>query len=184
MKNNNVKYILRLGLTLFVITALVAAALAGVNSITAPRIAAIQAEKIQAAVSAVLPGGGELMEKGSYDDQHGIVTNVYASENGYAVEVTVAGFKPGITMMVGVSPEGKVLAIQVVSHSETAGLGDIAAANTPDGEAYRAQYVGQSGSLAVKKDGGTIDQLTGATVTSRAVTNGVNAALGCVAGMK
>ena len=53
-----VRYVLRLTLTLLMITAVVAAALGGVNSITAPKIAQIQAEKIQAAVSQVLPGGG------------------------------------------------------------------------------------------------------------------------------
>ncbi len=181
--NKNAVYILRLGITLFLITAVVAAALALVNQITAPRIAAIQEQKTQEAINAVLPGGGELMAPGTYDSQGGLVTALYASDAGYAVQVTPSGFGGAITMMVGISSEGKILGIQVVSHTETAGLGDVAAASTPAGEAFRGQFVGLEGELSVAKDGGAIDQITGATVTSRAVTKGVNAALACVAGL-
>ena len=171
-----VRYVLRLTLTLLIITAVVAAALGGVNSITAPKIAQIQAEKIQAAVSQVLPGGGEELE--SFSDDTGTVQKVYASETGYAVQVAPAGFAGNITMMVGVV-DGKVSGISVISHTETAGLGAVAAADTAAGESFRQQFADQSGALAVSKDGGTIDAITGATITSRAVTAGVNAALAC-----
>ena len=80
-------YIFKLAGTLFLITALVAAALAGVNSITAPRIAAINAEKTQKAVEEVLPGGGELLAEGSYDNQGGKIAEVYKSDKGFAVKV-------------------------------------------------------------------------------------------------
>ena len=83
----------------------------------------------------------------------------------------------------GVNNEGNVLGISIISHTETAGLGAVAAANTSPGEAFRAQFVGQSGSVSVSKDGGQIDALTGATITSRAVCVGVNAALAVVAAM-
>ena len=59
----------------------------------------------------------------------------------------------------------------------------VAASDTPDGESFRNQFKGLSGELTVKKDGGTVDQLSGATITSRGVTRGVTAALKCVAGM-
>ena len=182
-KKQTAFYVARLGLTLFVITALVAAALAGVNRVTAPRIAAEKARKTQAAIEKVLPGGGEPVEPERYDNQGGLVANVYESDTGYAVEVTPNGFDGAITMMVGVSRDGKVLGISIISHTETAGLGAVAAADTPDGESFRNQFKGLSGELSVKKDGGTVDQLSGATVTSRGVTRGVSAALACVAGM-
>ena len=176
-------YVARLGLTLFLITALVAAALAAVNHITAPRIAAEKERKTQEAIEKVLPGGGKLVDPSRYDDQDGLVAKVYASDSGYAVEVTPTGFDGAITMMVGVSRDGKVLDISIISHTETAGLGAVAAADTPDGESFRAQFRGLSGELSVKKDGGTVDQLSGATVTSRGVTRGVSAALKCVASL-
>lgn len=173
----NLGYILRLSLTLLVITAVVAAALAGVNSITAPKIAALNAEKTQQAVEAVLPGGGKLLE--SFHDETGIVKEVYASEAGYAVKVTPGGFDKEITMMVGIR-DGKVLGISIISHTETAGLGAVAAAENAAGQAFRDQFAGLSGVLSVTKDGGQVDAITGATITSRAVVEGVNAALACV----
>jgi len=177
-KQSTVSYVLRLAITLLLITGITAAALAGVNAVTAPMIAKLNAEKTQAAIEAVLPGGGEKLE--NFSDEGGVVSAVYASETGYAVEVTPAGFNGGIKMMVGISKEGQVLNISIISHTETAGLGAVAAAKTSAGEAFRGQYAGQSGTLAVTNDGGAIDAITGATITSRAVTNGVNAALACV----
>ena len=179
---NTVLYVLRLALTLFIIAAVVAAALAGVNSITKPVIDQLNAEKTQKAIAAVLPGGFD-EELASFDDQGGLVSKVYKGANGYALEVLPSGFDNTITMMVGVDFEGKVLGISVVSHTETAGLGAVAAATTSAGEAFRAQFVGQSGSVSVTKDGGQIDAITGATITSRAICDGVNAALACVANM-
>ena len=175
---NNVLYVLRLALTLLAITAVVAAALAGINSITKPVIDQLTAEKTQAAIQAVLPGGGEEVD---FTASTTIVSKVYKGENGYAVEVTPGGFDNTITMMVGVDAEGKVLGISIISHTETAGLGAVAAAATPAGENFRSQFVGQSGSVSVTKDGGQMDAITGATITSRAICDGVNAALECVA---
>ena len=173
-------YILKLAGTLFLITAIVALLLAGVNSITAPRIAAINAEKTQKAVEEVLPGGGELLE-GGYDTMDGKIAEVYKSETGFAVKVLPMGFDNTITMMVGVDLEGKVTGIAIISHTETAGLGAVAADKGEDGQAFRGQFVGKSGEL----EGGTdIDAISSATITSKAVTEGVNAALRCAAGLK
>ena len=179
---NTVLYVLRLALTLFVICAVVAAALAGVNSVTKPIIDQLNAEKTQKAIEAVLPGGFD-EELQSFDNQGGLVSKVYKGENGYALEVLPSGFDNTITMMVGVGNDGKVLGISVVSHTETAGLGAVAAAQTSAGEAFRGQFVGKSGAVAVSKDGGELDAITGATITSRAICVGVNAALACVAGL-
>ena len=174
---SNVMYVIRLAAILLIITSLVAAALAGVNSITAPVIAQLTAEKTQLAIEAVLPGGGEEIEFAPAD----LVSKVYKGENGYAVEVTPGGFDNTITMMVGVDFEGKVLGIDIIKHTETAGLGAVADAETPAGQNFRAQFVGTSGSVAVTKDGGAMDSITGATITSRAICDGVNAALACAA---
>ena len=174
---SNVKYILRLSLTLLIITAVMAAALAAVNQYTAPMIAKLQEEKTQQAIELVLPGGGDEID---FTDSTGLVSTVYASETGYAVEVTPVGFDNTITMMVGVDKQGQVLGISVISHTETAGLGAVAAASTSAGESFRGQFIGMSGTLAADKDGGEVDSLTGATITTRAICTGINAALACV----
>ncbi len=179
---NTVLYVARIALTLFLITAVVAGALAAVNSVTKPIIDAQNAAKTQKAIEAVLPGGFD-EELSDFDNQGGLVSKVYKGANGYALEVLPSGFDNTITMMVGVDNEGKVLGISIVSHTETAGLGAVAAAQTSAGEAFRGQFVGTSGSVAVSKDGGTLDSITGATITSRAICAGVNAALACVAGL-
>jgi len=175
---STVKYVLRLALTLLLITSFVAAALAAVNAVTEPQIAQLTAEKTQKAIEAVLPGGYD-SEVTDFANPDGLVSKVYAGANGYAFEVIPGGFDNTITMMVGVDTEGKVLGISVVSHTETAGLGAVAAATTSAGEAFRGQFEGKSGSVFVSKDGGEIDAITGATITSRAVCTGVNAALAC-----
>ena len=174
-----VMYVLRLALTLLVITGVVAAALAGVNSVTEPAIEALTAQKTQEAIEQVLPGGGDAVDF----PETALVSKVYASDTGYAVEVTPGGFDNTITMMVGADRDGKVLGISIISHTETAGLGAVAAAGTPAGEAFRAEFEGATGSVAVTKDGGSVDAITGATITSRAVCGGVNAALECIAKM-
>ena len=171
-------YVVRLAGILLAITAIVALCLAGVNAITAPIIDQLNAEKTQKAIETVLPGGYD-EELTGYADETGLVSKVYKGANGYAFEVKPAGFNDTITMMVGINNEGKVLGISVVSHTETAGLGAVAAAATSAGESFRGQFVGQSGSVAVSKDGGTLDAITGATITSRAICAGVNAALAC-----
>ena len=86
--------------------------------------------------------------------------------------VTPSGFGGEISMAVGVDKSGAVTGVSIIQMSETSGLG----ANAQR-ESFRSQYVGKSGSVALKKQGGEIDALTGATVTSTAVTKGVNAAL-------
>ena len=176
---STVKFVLRLALTLLAITSVVAVCLAGVNMITAPAIEKLTAENTQKAIEAVLPGGGDAVDF----PETALVSKVYASDAGYAVEVTPGGFDNTITMMVGVDKAGNVLGIDVVSHTETAGLGAVADAETPAGIAFREQYVGTSGSVSVTKDGGSIDAITGATITSRAICVGVNAALEVVAKM-
>ena len=183
MKTKNesiVKYVARLALTLLIITSVVAAALAGVNSVTAPVIAASNAAKTQAAVEAVLPGGGDAIAVPAVDVGV-VVSEVYQGENGYAVKVAPSGFGGAIEMMVGVGNDGKVLGISIIKHAETPSLGAVAAAKGSAGESFRSSFEGLSGEVQVSKDGGEADTISGATITSRAVASGVNAALAVAA---
>ena len=166
------KYILRLTLTLLLITAVVAGLLGLVNYLTEDKIAALTREKAESAMQEVLPA----QRYDAIDYQMDGVTEAYRADNGgYVVRVTTNGFGGAIDMMVGIGLDGKVCGVSIISHSETASLG----ANCVR-EDFRAQYNGADGELAVNKDGGEIEALTGATVTSRAVTAGVNLALAYV----
>ena len=175
---STVKFVLRLTLTLLLITGVVAAALAGVNAITKDAIAANQEKKTQEALAVVLPEAGNL-QKMELSGDTGIVSEVYSDGTSYAVKVLPSGFDGAITMMVGIS-DGTVTGISVISHTETPGLGAVAAAQNAKGEAFRGQFVGQSGELAV---GDQIDAMSGATITSNAVVTGVNAATAYVANL-
>ncbi len=176
------KAIVSLAVRLLVITVAVAAALAGVNAVTAERISAAEAEKMQQAIVSVLPGCTDIeqVEGAEFD----LVTAIYSTSLGYAVQVEPQGFGGAITMVVGVGTDGCVTGVEIVSHSETAGLGAKAAASTGEGPGFRASFIGLSGEVTVSKDGGQADTLTSATITSRAVAEGVSAALAAAAAIE
>ncbi len=162
------KYILKLALTLLLITAVVAGLLGLVNDLTADKIRENTEKKANEAMQAVLPSASyEKLEQGAEG-----ITEVYRSEKGYVVRLNANGFGGAIDMMVGITLEGKVTGISVISHAETASLG----AECTRKE-WQAQFIGGEGDIKVTKDGGSIDALTGATVTSRAVADAVTRAL-------
>ena len=171
-------HVLRITVTLLAICAVVAAVLAGVNMITKDKIAEIQVQKTENAIQEVIPNAQDVQQLPLSGDA-GIVQAVYTANGSYALQVAPGGFDGEVIMMVGIS-EGKVAGISVISHTETPGLGAVAAAQNAKGEAFRGQFVGQEGTLAI---GDQIDAMSGATITSTAVVTGVNAALEYVANM-
>lgn len=168
-------YFARLAGMLLLISAVVAGLLGLVNHITADRISALNAKKAAQSMEQVLPA--DSYTEIAYAGTDANVARVYeAAGAGYVIEVTPPGFGGVIDMMVGVSTDGTVTGVSIISMSETSGLGANAAK-----ESFRSQFAGKSGGLAVSKDGGEIDALTGATITSRAVTGGVNSAVAAAA---
>lgn len=169
--------LVRLVVTLFAIAAVCALLLGLVNSITAPKIEAAQAEKTRAAMAEVLEA--DTYTPVPYTGSDATIIEIHqAGEAGYVVEVGPNGFGGKIDMMVGVASDGTVTGVSIIKMSETSGLGDNAKK-----EDFRAQFVGKSGTVEVTKDGGDIDALTGATITSRAVSAGVTSALAAVAAL-
>ena len=122
-----------------------------------------------------------LMREVAYTETAG-VTGVDAAYNGsellgYCVQTEPAGFGGAISMMVGVSTDGTVTGVSILEHNETPGVGTNAMT-----EDFLAQYTGRTGTLTVKTGADTdIQHITGATVTSAAVTDGVNIALAFIA---
>ena len=94
--------------------------------------------------------------------------------------VAPEGYSGNIEIMVGVDEAGTVSGIEILSHAETPGLGDKIAQ-----PGFKDQFKGQSLESAdwrVKKDGGDFDQITGATISPRAVVGAVRAGLEFFAG--
>ena len=161
---------------LLLVAAVVALVLGLVDMMTRDRIEAIAEQTKTNAMNAVLeaPSYEALDVTGAPAD----IDEAYAAEGGgWVVQVTETGSQGAVTLMVGVNPDLTCSGISVTKSSETAGLGAIASQQSAAGDAFRSQFVGQSGTVAVTKDGGTINALTGATITSRAISTGVTAAL-------
>lgn len=183
------KFILKVAGTLTAIS-LVAALLLGLtNQLTAPNIAAINAAKTEQALAAVATAD-EFKPMDVTDDmfaagktQGGKVTEGYevivGGENaGYAFKVVAGGSQGDIEMIVGVDADLAVTGVSIVKNSETSGIGSKVMNNEPStsGTPVLDQFIGKSGagSLVVK---GNIDAVSGATVSSKGVTKGVNTAL-------
>lgn len=165
-------------IVLFVIAAVAAGLLGYVNAITAEPIAQAEADAKALNMAKVL----ECDEWGeAVPVENSIITDYSAGKKGdktvgYAFSVTTKGYGSGLKLMIGVDTEGTVTGLSVVDcSSETPGLG----ANASKPEFYE-QFTGKSGSLTVVKGGNAgdseINALTGATITSKAVTDAVNTA--------
>lgn len=185
------KFILKVAGTLTVISLVVAALLGFVNSITADKIAEIDAENTRIAMSAVAPEGSEFGDKIEVTDdmvaaaaiQSGKILELYpvtngGAEAGYVMKISASGSQGTIVMMVGVDANKAITGISVVNHSETSGIGTKVVENKPNsaGVPVLDQFVGLSGagSLVV---GSNITAISGATVSTKGITMGANAAL-------
>ena len=185
------KFILKVAGTLTVISLVVAALLGFVNSITADKIAEIDAENTRIAMSAVAPEGSEFGDKIEVTDdmvaaaatQSGKILELYpvtngGAEAGYVMKISASGSQGTIVMMVGVDATKAITGISVVSHAETSGIGTKVVGNEPNaaGEPVLDQFIGMSGSgsLVVGKN---ITAVSGATVSTKGINMGANAAL-------
>ena len=163
-------------LTLGAICAVCALLLGLVNMVTEKVIEDNEFRKKTAAMQEVL--AADDYAPATYAGDDATVLNVYeAVGKGHVVEVNCASgsFSGTLSIMVGVNSDGTVSGVSIINTAETSGLGS--KASDPS---FKGQYVGKSGTLAVDKDGGEIVAITGATITSRAVTAGVNSALAAV----
>lgn len=156
------------------VIAAIAAALLGISAVLAPVAAERAEEDLQEIMALMLPGGTAFTPE-EYTGEDGAVSAVWKGAGGYVVETAVAGYVDNIVMLVGVDHDGFVTGLMVREMAETYGLGGSAMTDP----AFLAQFLGTNGTAAVGTD---IDAIAGATVTSRAVTRGVNAACAYVTG--
>ena len=165
---------------LFTVTLIASAGVGAVNMITADAIAEANAAATKQAVSNVLPAfeNSEVSEQTIDDMPIKVYTATNSGEKvGYAVEsMTKSGFGGVIRMMVGFAPNGQILNVNVLQQAETPGLGtkmadeDNALLNSiKDKKAWEIEF-------KVKKDGGELDALTAATISSRAYYDAVERA--------
>ena len=169
-------YYLRVGGTLTIICACIALLLAIVNAVTADKIDENRRREIEAAISAIFEDFDTTEDiKGEFSTPVTGITAVKKGEQtvGYCVFASPKGFKSSISLAVGVSASHKVRGVQVLSLSETPGVG-----SRVTGESFLNQFKGKTSEMTF---GGSVDSLAGATVSSKAVFAGVKAALDAVA---
>lgn len=148
---------------------------------------------MQRTMKTMLPGSSTFVEEPYTGEDANIVT-AWRGETGFVVETRTYGYADEITMLVGVSNDGKVVSLWVKDMHETLGLGSNA---LTDWE-FLAQFLNTTGDVAIGTSGvdafsgatGTaetgnetyVDGITGATVTSKAIARSVNSAVGYVTG--
>lgn len=187
MKKNFKESTVYLTLVLCVFCAVCALALSVVNRITAPKIAEIAIQKTKDAMAVVSPDADDfiLVEN---DGSVPTIKEIYKTtkdgvDSGYCILVTPNGYGGPLSIMVGVSLDQTVLGVDIISLKETPGLGT--KADNPD---WLAQFKDAVASVKVVKQApaqsGEIAALSGATVTSLAVTSGVQDALDYVGRQK
>lgn len=183
------KYLAKLSMILLAFSAVVALLLGVVNGVTKDKIIAINAEKTAKAMSAVVEDAsstfeeldvGEAAVAAAAEFNKTKLVSLYEVKAGgetvgHVCQVITGGSQGDITMVVGTDATGAVTGTSIVKMSETSGLGTKA-----NEDSWRAQFIGAAEPVAVDKDGGTIAALSGATVSSRAVVCGVNAAIAAV----
>ena len=131
-------------------------------------------KELTSVMASILPGSREFTQE-AYTGEDANIRTAYKAENGYVVHVVTSGYVGDISILVGVSSSGRVTGLVVRDLKETPGLGRRALTDTD----FLAQFLNTDGTAAV---GENIDALTGATVTSKAVTRGVNSAVSFVTG--
>ena len=175
------KDMIKLGIILFIISAVAAGSLGATNQATKPIIEQMVAKANDEARKTVLPTAKEF--KPLEGAAKGLVVEVYEGLDngnvvGYAFKTVPSGYAGAIELMVGISSDGKVTGINMGTNKETPGLGTKAAEPK-----FKDQYNGKSADKALEVVKGkatgenSIVAISGATITSKAVTDGVNAAI-------
>lgn len=179
----NTKFVVKHALILFAIAFICSLLLILCNNLTEGRIAELQKETEVKAQFEVLPEAKVFadVEKSSLmllSDSR--VTSVSKGRNndgstiGYCVKVEPSGFGGKISMMVGIGTDGEIKGVKITSMSETPGLGAKA------DDTWLSQFTGKKANISVIKSGtakkSEINAISGATITSKAVTEGVNIA--------
>ncbi len=169
-------------LTLLVISLVASFSLGAVYNLTREPIAKAQQQKKENAIKQVVPEFDRLEQVSVIPDEGGeavIVNKAFKADSivGFAVETyTDKGFGGQVLLMVGFRPDGTIVNTAVLKHTETPGLGDKMDASKSDFPNQFRDKSPESFKLSVKKDGGDVDAITAATISSRAFCDAVQRA--------
>ena len=159
--------------TLLIIVAAALVLLALTFSLQGVATANAQREHLQL-MKTLLPGS-ESFAVEPYSGDDATIHSVHKGETGFVIETVTQGYADGITMLIGVSNEGKVTGLVIKEMHETVGLGWNALTDWQ----FLSQFLNGEGEAEV---GTNVDAITGATVTSKAIARSVNSAVAFVTG--
>jgi electron transport complex protein RnfG len=176
----NARKIISLGVTLFTITVATGLILGVAHDVTLEPIRLTQEHLKAEALRGALPGAEEFKTARKAEDADPMIKDIQQALTdgktfGHCVTVTPRGYGGTIELVAGITSDGRLEAIRILNHSETPGLG--AKSVLPD---FYEQFKGSDKMTVVKRKPETPDEIqaiSGATITSKAVTDGVNAAL-------
>lgn len=179
MKKINIKDIVVTAVALVLICAISSALLALTNNVTKDKITALSVEKENATKSEVLPDAARFSDAKTttlngtdYTYYEGLSES--GEVMGYVFTVSGKGYGGNLRVMVGIGTDERVKGVSPLELNETAGLGMKA-----QNDEFLNQYKDKVSNIGVAKNspsGNEIQALTGATITSKAVTNAVNTA--------
>ena len=175
MKKFNLSDILKPVIVLTAICLVTSALLAYTNNLTAPKIEENNIKTANEAKAIVLSEAKEFEDLNEKGISYSVGKDANGEIIGYVFSTSAKGYGGDVKIMVGVDTEGKVTGVKTLELSETPGLG-MNAEKTD----WLKQFVGKvTGIVVNKNDPGEneIKALTGATITSKAVTAAVNTAL-------
>lgn len=174
---------LKLGFNLLIITAVAGLLLGFGYSITKEPIAQQAIKAKNEAMQKILPAAENFEAVEVALDENSIVKEINKGSKGsdvagYAIKVAPKGYSGAVQLMVGVSTEGKVTGISILQHSETPGLGANATKESWNGQ-FKDKSIDKPFTVVKKAPSNEheISAITGSTITSKAVTDGVNEAV-------
>ncbi len=181
MANKTKSTLFNMVLALFLVSLVASTSLAYVYELTKAPIAAAKLKKKTEAIKKVMPqfDNSPIEDMFKMNMQKGDSLECYPAKSrdkmvGIAIKsYTKKGFTGKFWLMVGFTMDGKINNISVLEHKETPGLGDKMEKKKAD---WSKQYNGKhpkNNNLKVSKDGGEIDAITAATISSRAYTDDV-----------
>ncbi len=188
MKNKTFKEIALPAIILFIIALVCTALLAGTNLLTKDKIANLAVQASMEAKQAVFADAASFSDEKTVEYNGNEIPYYEALDGegniiGYVFATTTKSYGGDITCMVGIScADNKITGVELTSINDTPGLGMKA-----KGEDFLSQYTGRGGNIGVNKNEKTdteIKAISGATITSKAVTTAVNDAFGAYEAIK
>ncbi|MFO7951977.1 MAG: FMN-binding protein [Bacillota bacterium] len=159
--------VLRLSLTLALITVLSATLLTGMHGVTEPIIDERRERDLYETMEEFFPGIEDFEEKERNGNKFNVIYDQAGEKLGVCATIETSGYEEGLIYNLAVDDEGEIVGINIVTHSETPGIGDVITTDQ-----FQEQFIGKGfeDSLAAGED---VDTVSGATLSSNGMISSI-----------